>query len=120
LRGRWDEILSITDKHLEMIGNVKELRAQIDQYEGHVAVYKALRETGDRQTPRNVDDEIGWPRAFRPLMEQRTQELQAKLFDSMRFWRKRPSIYSPTKYLLRFFQRRGELHVRAGFNRHFS
>lgn len=77
----YDEILSIIDNHLEMIGSDSELRAQIDQYERHVAMYKALRASGQPPMPRDEDD-IGWPKGFLPLMQQRAQELQAKLDSS--------------------------------------
>ncbi|MGH7843438.1 MAG: hypothetical protein ACREQT_18215 [Candidatus Binataceae bacterium] len=71
-----DQIVKIIDEHIDLVKDDQELWTQILKYERHVAVYKALRATGDRRVPLELGEP--WPEKFFPLIKERTEQIQAK------------------------------------------
>lgn len=71
-----DQIVKIIDEHIDLVKNDQELWTQILKYEKHVAIFKALRATGDPRVPIQLG--VPWPDQFFPLVAKRTQQLQSK------------------------------------------
>jgi hypothetical protein len=81
-----EEIIKIIDAHFELIKNetddekkIAPLMKAMKDYESHVAVYKALKDTGDNRKPIQLNEPF--PKEFFRLIEVRIAELENKRDD---------------------------------------
>ena len=74
-----DEMIQIIEQNSYLCQD-ESIEKMLVQYIKHVAVYKAIRETGDENTfPMNYDKSLQWPSEFHDSISNNTKQLQRKL-----------------------------------------